>query len=229
MPEIESLMKQTPAHDRHNPDVLRLMPKNLKRVVEVGCSSGALARAYTAENLGCEYTGIEIDPEYAERAKASCASVICADVESMSEEAFLSLFPSDCWVFGDSLEHLRDPWALLRRVRGHVHPGAVIVACIPNAQHWSVQARLNCGAFWYEDQGLLDRTHLRWFTRITIIELFQSTGYHIVEGHSRVADEPARQNVIPSIRAMAVATGSDPQIAENDSLALQYVVKAVAA
>jgi hypothetical protein len=110
-----------------------------------------------------------------------------------------------------------------------VHTGAVIVACIPNAQHWSVQARLNCGAFWYEDQGLLDRTHLRWFTRITIIELFQSTGYHIVEGHSRVADEPARQNVIPSIRAMAVATGSDPQIAENDSLALQYVVKAVAA
>ena len=92
MPEIESLMKQTPAHDRHNPDVLRLMPKNLKRVVEVGCSSGALARAYTAENPGCEYTGIEIDPEYAERAKASCGSVICADVESMSEEAFLSLF-----------------------------------------------------------------------------------------------------------------------------------------
>ena len=147
----------------------------------------------------------------------------------MSEEAFLSLFPSDCWVFGDSLEHLRDPWALLRRVRGHVQTGAVIVACIPNAQHWSVQARLNCGAFWYEDQGLLDRTHLRWFTRITIIELFQSTGYHIVEGHSRVADEPARQNVMPSIRAMAVATGSDPQVAENDSLALQYVVKAAAA
>src|ERR1700674_3468260 len=92
MPGIESLMKQTPAHDRHNPDVLRLMPKNLKRVVEVGCSSGALARAYTAENPGCEYTGIEIDPEYAERAKASCGSVICADVESMSEEAFLSPF-----------------------------------------------------------------------------------------------------------------------------------------
>ena len=56
-------MKQTPAHDRHNPDVLRLMPKNLGRVVEVGCSSGALARAYTAENPGCEYTGIEIDAD----------------------------------------------------------------------------------------------------------------------------------------------------------------------
>ena len=59
-------MKQTPAHDIYNnPDVLRLMPKDLQRVVEVGCSSGALARAPIAENLGCEYIGIEIDPEYA--------------------------------------------------------------------------------------------------------------------------------------------------------------------
>jgi SAM-dependent methyltransferase len=226
MPEIESLMKQTPAHDHHNPDILRFMPKNLKRVVEVGCSSGALARAYSAENPGCEYTGIEIDPESAERARASCGSVICADVETMSDATFVSLFPSDCWIFGDSLEHLRDPWALLKRLRGHLQMDARIIACIPNAQHWSVQARLNCGAFRYEDKGLLDRTHLRWFTRITIIELFQSSGYHIVEGHSRVADEPARQDVIPSIRAMAVATGTDPQVAENDSLAVQYVVMA---
>jgi cyclopropane fatty-acyl-phospholipid synthase-like methyltransferase len=64
-------MKQTPAHDRHNRDLLRLMSKNLKRVVEVGCSGGTLARAYIAENPGCEYTGIKIDAEYAERAKTS--------------------------------------------------------------------------------------------------------------------------------------------------------------
>ena len=222
-------MKQTPAHDRHNPDILRFMPKNLKRVVEVGCSRGALARAYTAENSGCDYIGIEIDPEYAESARASCRSVICGDVETMSDSTFLSLFPSDCWIFGDSLEHLRDPWTLLSRMRGHLQTDARVIACIPNAQHWSVQARLNCGAFRYEDQGLLDRTHLRWFTRITIIELFQSTGYQIVEGYSRIADEPARQSVIPSIRAMAAATGTDPQVAEIDSLAMQYVVKAAPA
>jgi SAM-dependent methyltransferase len=222
-------MKQTPAHDKYNPDVLRLMPKDLQRVVEVGCSTGALARAYITENLGCEYIGIEIDPEYAERANAYCSSVICADVETMSEETFVSLFPSDCWIFGDSLEHLRDPWALLKRVRGHLQKSARIIACIPNAQHWSVQARLNCGAFRYEDQGLLDRTHLRWFTRITIIELFQSTGYQVVEALSRIFDEPARQNVLPSIRAMAVATGTDPQVAEDDSLALQYVFTAAPA
>jgi len=222
-------MKQTPAHDIYNPDVLRLMPKNLQRVVEVGCSSGALARAYIAENQGCEYIGIEIDPQYAERAASICSSIICADVETLDEETFASLFPSDCWIFGDSLEHLRDPWALLTRVRGALPDSARIIACIPNAQHWSVQARLNSGTFRYEDQGLLDRTHLRWFTRITMIELFHSTGYEVVELSGRIFDEPARQKVLPSIRAMAFATGNDPQVAEEDSLSFQYVFVAAPA
>jgi SAM-dependent methyltransferase len=222
-------MKQTPAHDIYNPDVLRLMPKDLQRVVEVGCSSGALARAYISGNLGCEYIGIEIDPEYAERAATICSSTICADVETLDEKTFASLFPSDCWVFGDALEHLRDPWALLTRVRGHLRDSARIIACIPNAQHWSVQARLNSGAFRYEDQGLLDRTHLRWFTRITMIELFHSTGYEVVEILGRIFDEPARQSVLPSIRAMAAATGNDPQVAEKDALAFQYVFVAAPA
>ena len=202
------------------------MPPNLKRVVEVGCSIGALARAYSKDNPACEYIGIEIDPDFADRAKQFCSSVICADVEGISETVFASLFPSDCWIFGDSLEHLRDPWALLKRLRGHLQPEGRIIACIPNAQHWSVQARLNSGAFRYEDAGLLDRTHLRWFTRITIVELFQSTGYKILKGLPRILDEPARASWLPSIRAMAVASGMDPQLAEKDSLATQYLVLA---
>jgi SAM-dependent methyltransferase len=222
-------MRQTPAHDQHNPDLLRLMPSNLRQIVEVGCSRGALARAYKAINPACEFVGIEIDPESARHAKEFCSSVLCADIERLGDEEFHSLFPSDYWVFGDSLEHLRDPWALLRRVRAHLQPDARILACIPNAQHWSVQVRLSCGALRYEDQGLLDRTHLRWFTRITIVELFRSTGYRIVEGFPRIFDEPARAKFLPSIRAMAAAAGADPQVAENDAVALQYVIKAAPA
>ncbi len=222
-------MRQTPAHDQYNADILQMMPKALTRVVEVGCSSGALARAYTAENSGCHYTGIEVDPEYAERARAHCSSVLCADVESMSDATFESLFPSDCWIFGDSLEHLRDPWGLLVRMRKRLQPGALVIACIPNAQHWSVQARLNSGEFRYEDKGLLDRTHLRWFTRITIMDLFTTTGYTIIHGAARIAEEPERNTVLPSIRAMAIAMGTDPQIAVNDAVPVQYVVKATPA
>ncbi len=220
-------MKQTPAHDQHNPDLLRMIPDGLKKIVEVGCSRGALARAYLQKNPGCDYVGMEIDADSAQFASRICRSVICADVEAMTDEAFAALAPLDCWIFGDSLEHLRDPWALLRRIKNYLSPDGMIVACIPNSQHWSFQARLSCGLLRYENQGLLDRTHLRFFTRITMIDLFESSGYRLVEGYPRIFNEPEREKFLPAIRGLAQAAGADPAVAEQDAIPLQYVVKAV--
>ena len=220
-------MKQTPVHSGYNPDILNIMSGSYDRVVEVGCSSGALAKAYKSSNPKCIYTGVELDPDFAEIAKSSCNEVICGNIESLAEDEFLRLFPSDCWVFGDALEHLYDPWELLRKIRSNLASSAQVIACIPNAQHWSIQARLSSGAFRYEDQGLLDRTHIRWFTRTTIIEMFESTGYKIVEGYPRIFDEPSREKVLPSIRAMALAIGIDPQQAVDDAIPLQWVIKAM--
>ncbi len=220
-------MKQTPIHHHFNPDLLKIMPNGLNRIVEVGCSSGALAKAYKSLNPSCKYTGIEIEPDFAEIAKKHCSEVFLGNIENFDDETFRKLFPSDCWIFGDTLEHLYDPWALLRRIRPNLMPGAQIIACIPNAQHWSIQASLNCGSFRYEDQGLMDRTHIRWFTRTTILDLFESTGFEIIEGFPRIFDEPARDHVLPSIRAMALATGADPEMAVDDAIPLQWVVRAV--
>ncbi len=214
-------------HSNYNPDILNIMPGNLRRVVEVGCSSGALAKAYASINPKCIYTGIEIDPDFAAVAQASCNEVICENIENLAEEKFLRLFPSDCWIFGDTLEHLYDPWALLQRIKPQLAPDAQIIACIPNAQHWSIQARLNAGLFRYEDQGLMDRTHIRWFTRTTVIELFNSTGYKIIGGFPRIFAEPARERILPSIRVMALAMGADPEQAVNDAIPLQWVIKAI--
>jgi len=222
-------VKQTPIHFNYNPDILKIMPANLKRVIEVGCSSGALAKAYRGMNSECVYTGIEIDPGFADVAKAACSEVICGNIESFDEVEFLKLFPSDCWVFGDTLEHLYDPWALLRRIRPHLVQGAQIIACIPNAQHWSIQANLNAGLFRYQDQGLMDRTHIRWFTRVSIVEMFESTGYIITEGFPRIFDEPGREQVLAAIQTMAAAIGIDPQQAVNDAVPMQWVVKAIPA
>ncbi len=219
-------MKQTPVHFNYNSDILKIMPKNLKRVVEVGCSSGALAKAYVSENPKCKYTGIEIDPGYAEIAKEFCGDVFCGNIEHFDEERFLKLFPSDCWIFGDILEHLYDPWALLQRIQPHIGQDGLIIACIPNAQHWSIQASLNCGLFRYQDQGLMDRTHIRWFTRTTILDLFETAGYKIIEGFPRIIVEPARDHILPAIRAMALATGADPDLAVSDAIPFQWVVKA---
>lgn len=220
-------MKNTPAHDRFNGDLLALIPKESSRVVEVGCSSGALARAFLEINPRCEYIGIEHDADYAEVAKGTCTRVIHGSFEQLDDEVFEQLFPSDCWVFGDVLEHLFDPWAVLRRIRSKLSSDACLVACIPNAQHWSVQARLITGLFRYEDEGLLDRTHLRWFTRTTIVELFESCGYTIVQGASRTFDEANRDAVLAGIRRMAESIGADPDLAVSDALPMQWVVKAI--
>lgn len=219
-------MKQTPLHHEFNPDLLALIPKDASRVIEVGCSSGALAKAYQQINRRCEYIGIEIDPEYAEVAAKSCARVIVNNVERMDENAFAALFPSSCWIFGDVIEHLYDPWLVLRRVRASLEPDASVVACIPNAQHWSVQARLNRGAFRYEESGLLDVTHIRWFTKETIIELFRSCGFQIVEAGGRVFDERERDRALVGIRALAEATGADPEEAVNNAIPAQWLVRA---
>jgi len=222
-------MEQTPAHDRYNPDLLGLMDRPFATVVEVGCSRGALAQAYREKFPAARYVGIEIDAGYAEAARQHCDRVICGDVEALPPADWASLFPSECWVFGDALEHLRDPWRLLRELRRDLGGQGQVIACIPNAQHWSVQARLAAGAFNYEDQGLLDRTHLRWFTRSTIVTLFQSTGFRVEKMLSRVFEEPARARFLPAIAALAEAAGVDRDKALRDCQPLQYVLRAVPA
>lgn len=223
-----AVSKQTPAHQNHNPDLLKLIPANAKRIVEVGCSSGALAREYRKLNPDVHYTGIEIEPAYAEMARAHCDRVLDLDIEAASPELLAEELSADCWIFGDVLEHLRDPWQLLQKIRGAIAQGGCVVACIPNAQHWSVQARLNTGAFRYEDAGLLDRTHIRWFTLTTMIEMFDQAGYAIETGAPRVFPDPACEKFLPGIRMMAAAAGVDPEGAVQDALPLQYVFKAVA-
>jgi len=125
------------------------------------------------------------------------------------------------------LEHLYDPWKLLKRIRENCAADTQIIACIPNAQHWSIQARLNAGLFRYEDIGLMDRTHIRWFTKITMIEMFEAAGFTIIEGFPRILNEPQQEQFFRAIRAMAIATGADPHHAANDAMPFQWVVKAV--
>ena len=219
-------MKNTAMHEQPNLALLGLVPPGLARVVEVGCSSGALAVAFLGSNPGCEYIGIEVEPEYAAAAEEHCTEVVVADIEKMDDHAFEILFPTDCWIFGDVLEHLYDPWRVLRRIRASMPQSGSVVACIPNAQHWSFQARLNAGRLRYEDAGLFDRTHIRWFTRATIVELFETSGYAIEEIGGVVYDDPHARPEMAGVRAFAEATGGDAQAAERDAAPLQWLVRA---
>jgi len=130
---------------------------------------------------------------------------------------------------GDVLEHLRDPWGLLRKIREISPSNATVIACIPNSQHWSFQVRVNSGMMQYQDEGLFDRTHLRFFSRTTIVQMFQEAGYTIKSMYSRSFDFPGFEKYLPSIRTMASLSGVDPDQAQADALAFQYVVEAVRA
>lgn len=222
-------MQQTPVHQNHNPELLNLIPRDAKRVVEVGCSSGALAREYRKSNAQVHYTGLEIDPGYAEMARVHCDRVLDLNIEHAQPEMLATDLAADCWVFGDVLEHLYDPWRTLANIRKSLPAGGCVVACIPNAQHWSLQARLSVGDFRYADSGLLDRTHIRFFTRVTMLEMFQRAGYRVDAGMARTFHEPQRDAFLPIIAAMAAAAGADAQSAMNDAMPLQYVFRAVAA
>ncbi len=222
-------MKQTPAHSIVNHDLLALMPRTARRVVEVGCMHGALGQAFRAINPAVHYTGVDIDPAYAAVAGQSLDRALAGDVELFTTPVFDSLFPSDCWVFGDCLEHLRDPWRVVRNIREKIDADGCLVACIPNAQHWSVQMRLATGLFRYEDSGLLDRTHVRWFTRVTMIEMFQQAGWRIESGLSRRLPQAAPPALMDGIRTVARAAGADADQAAEDASVFQYLFKVVPA
>ena len=223
------MASQTPAHDRPNEDLLAVLPA-VDRLVEVGCSTGALARAYRSRHPSAHWLGIEIEPTYAEAARQHCQTVLVGDVELMLEqEPPPESLRADCWIFGDSLEHLRDPWQVLRRVHALLPAGGSVCACIPNAQHWSLQARLCLGQWVYEESGLLDRTHLRWFTPTTMTALFQDCGFRILSSQPRIFPHPAEVMVLEQIRSFAARLGADPERAVRDARPLQLVFHAIKA
>ncbi|CCG09771.1 FkbM family methyltransferase [Pararhodospirillum photometricum] len=221
-------MKQTPAHAVANAEILSLVPSTARCVVEVGCMLGAMAREVRKAAPKTRFVGIDIDPDYAAQAAAFCTETHAGDIETFTPAQWEALFPSDCWIFGDCLEHLRDPWRVLRRVRRRIDPDGCLLVCVPNAQHWSVQWRLASGQFRYEDQGLMDRTHLRWFTRITMLEMFAATGWQVEQGLTRLLPAIAQQDaILQALRGLAVAGGFDPEGAVSDALPFQYVFKCV--
>jgi SAM-dependent methyltransferase len=212
-----------------NPELLDFLPAGAARVVEAGCSDGALGHAYRLRHPRVDYVGIERDPARAAQAAGRGLRVLAADVERLEDATLAALAPADAWVFGDVLEHLVDPWALLARVRGTLAPAGAVVACLPNMQHWSVIARLVSGELHYESAGLMDRTHLRWFTRTTIDAMFREAGYAVVRWGRRVYDAPLRHRALAGIGNLATVLGADAERVVADADVFQWLVLARAA
>jgi 2-polyprenyl-3-methyl-5-hydroxy-6-metoxy-1,4-benzoquinol methylase len=156
-------------------DLASRVPASARAVLDVGCSRGATAPALRARGVRW-IAGIEPDSDDAAAAAAVYDEVLCGRLESIGRD-FAGRF--DAVLFGDVLEHLEDPSEALVRVRPWLAPGGVLVASVPNLGHWAIVDDLIRGRFDYVPYSLLSGTHVRFFTRRTLVDLFEASGYRV--------------------------------------------------
>jgi len=150
------------------------MPENV-RVLDVGCAAGALTLR-TTRGKHNDVIGIEPDPTRADVAKSRGLNVICG----LLDQDFISANkPFDVIMFSDVLEHVAAPGPLLALASQALAKDGVILASVPNVAHWTVRLNLLFGRFEYASWGIMDATHLRWFTMKSARRLFEAQGFQV--------------------------------------------------
>ena len=192
--------------DVHNPDLLDRIPLDADIVLDVGCHKGALGAAYRARNPRARVLGVDHTPDAVRIAATRLSEVACFDIES-DPLPFEVPGGYDCIIYGDVLEHLRDPWRVMREHAALLSPRGVMLICVPNAAHWSVPLRLINGSFDYEEQGILDRTHLRWFTLASMEKALRTTGLQTCDVTPRIFDQKGAEAAADLLKDIMPATG----------------------
>ena len=211
--------------DHNNPHTIALdMVGRGQRVLEVGCAAGHVTRHLVAD--GNHVVGVEIDPDAAERARAFAERVHALDLD-VDTVSSVEDGPFDVAVLGDVLEHLRRPDDALRDIVGLLADDGRLVISVPNVAHVDVRLHLLEGRWEYQADGLLDATHLRWFTRAGLRALLTDVGF--VASELRPVVQPRGASLLPSTPGLI---GSDiVRFVESDPDArvYQFVVTAVRA
>ena len=159
-------------------------------VLDVGCWSGAVG-AFLQRERGATIDGVEPERRMADRAAGHYRVVYQSTIERAMDELIAERRNSyDALLFLDVLEHLADPRQVLDASRDLLRPGGCALISIPNVAHWSLRYELLRGSWRYRDNGLLDRTHLRFFTRSTALELAREAGWKVTWERAAVGQPP---------------------------------------
>jgi 2-polyprenyl-3-methyl-5-hydroxy-6-metoxy-1,4-benzoquinol methylase len=209
-----------------NPDLLAKIPVTAKTVLEVGCGSARLGEAFKARSPEAKYFGIELFESAAKEAAKVIDGVACVNIEQDTAVALSLSTTFDTLVFGDVLEHLQDPWKVLKELRKYIEPGGSCIACIPNVAHWSLLSGLLQGKWDYQDAGLLDRTHLRFFTLGSAVQMFEKAGWSVVDATPRNLWPDKTEAALKALLPAAQALGLDVVQSRLNMSALQWVIRA---
>ena len=211
-------------NDSHMGLAMRIKPK--QRILELGCSSGYLSK-FLKEDLDCTVVGVDIDNESAEQAKPYCDKVIVTDLD---DDAWLTEIEGrqfDVVLCADVLEHLKNPVALLKSLKPFLHDDSRLLASVPNVAHASIRLELLQGHFDYESLGLLDDTHLHFYTRDGLILMLMQAGYvccDISYSIHDLADEAIDEH-LKNVGLVASET-TLKLLHEPDAQAFQFIIDA---
>ena len=158
-------------------ELFPFIPLKAKRHLDLGCGTGATGKILKEERNVEEVVGIEIIEEAYEKAKKNLDRVILGNIETMDLPFEDDYF--DSITCGDVLEHLIDPVGVLKKLSRVIDPEGAIVISMPNIRYYEIVAMLSVGAWTYMDQGLMDSTHLRFYTRESIVAMIEDAGLEV--------------------------------------------------
>jgi len=201
------------SHERR--DILALLPEHFSRVFELGCGSGSTLRMIRSRFPVTFSAGLDIDKNSVQIASRHIDLALYGNIETMDlPDAVRDI---DVMLCLDVLEHLIDPWAVVRKLHKRLSANGVIIASIPNIRYFRASIPFIFAGRWnLEDQGILDRTHLRFFVKKTAVELMTSSGLYLQE-IKPTGMEPGRKARLANLLTLRLF---------EDFLALQYLVRA---
>lgn len=195
-----------------------------KHVLDVGCWRGDLGRVLRA--VGCKVVGLDIDKDAAEKASAVLDEVVVADVDETPLTALFAGQAFDAVVFGDVLEHLRNPATVLKDAVSLLAPDGRIVISLPNVTHGALRLALLQGRWQMTPEGLLDETHLHFYSRKGLYDLLDAAGLQADELRGVILD-PLGTEV--KVDADSLPTGVVEWVRNQpDALVYQFLVSASA-
>ncbi len=198
----------------------KLINPNARRILDVGCGIGKLGSALK-QKLNAEVWGVEYVSDIASLAMERLDNVISGPIEDAITQLPDNYF--DTIIFADVLEHLANPNKILVQIKEKLTPDGEIIASIPNVRFWPLIRNLIEGHWTYEESGILDFTHLRFFTLESMNDMFEKTGYKIITILGKIINDVEIPDEIVNFFA-----GSSLNVTtlKNESKFFQYIIKA---